>query len=288
VKPAPFEYVDPRSVDEALTHLGQHGDDAKVLAGGQSLVPMMNFRLARPRVLVDVNRVAGLETLAERDGLLHVGALVRQRALERWATARQPLVAAALRVVGHAAIRVRGTVAGSIAHADPAAELPALLLCLEGSVVTRSPRGERAIPAGDFFLGPLSTALAPDELVVETRWPLPPPGTGWGFHEVARRHGDFALVGVAATCTLRGDRVARARVTILGCGSTPLRASEAEAALTGQPPSAAVVEQAARAGAARLPAHDDLHADAAYRRRAARTLIARALGDAIGRTGGAV
>jgi carbon-monoxide dehydrogenase medium subunit len=283
MKPAPFEYLDPRSVAGALECLARHGEDAKVLAGGQSLVPMLNFRLARPRVLVDINRVPGLDGLEQRDGVLHVGALVRQRALERWAGGRAPLLAAGLRLVGHVAIRTRGTVAGSIAHADPAAELPALLLCCEGEVVTASPRGQRIIQAAHFFAGPLVTTLGADELVIETRWVLPGAGEGWGFHEVARRHGDFALAGAAAVLALRAGRVARARVAVFGCGPTPLRATAAEATLAGQEPAPARLEEAASAAAAALPGHADLHASAAYRRRAARTLMARALADAAGR-----
>ncbi len=280
MKPAPFEYLDPRSLADAVAALAQHGDEAKVLAGGQSLVPMLNFRLARPRVLVDINRIPGLDTLTERNGVLAVGALVRQRTLERWSVKRAPLLAAGLGLVGHAAIRNRGTVAGSVVHADPAAELPALLMALEGSVVARGPRGERVLSAPEFFRGPLVTALAADEIVMETRWPLPPAGAGWGFHEVARRHGDFALVGAAAVLMLGGGRVASARITVFGSGPAPQRAHEAEATLMGREPAAALIEEAARAGAARIATHDDIHATAAYRARVARTLMARALTDA--------
>ncbi len=285
MKPAPFEYRDPRSVDEVVALMAAHGDEAKVLAGGQSLVPMLNFRLARPALVVDVNRVAGLDGLAEDGGVLRVGALVRQRRLERWAAERAPLLAAGLRHVGHPAIRVRGTVGGSIVHADPAAELPALLLCFEGRVRARSRAGERTIPAADFFLGPLATALAAEELVVETCWPLPPPGTGWGFHEVARRHGDFALVGAAALVTVRDGRVERARLALFGCGPTPVRAGTAEKALAGQVPDPAVIEAAARASAEGLEPPGDLHATAAYRRRVAAVVAARALHDAVQRAG---
>jgi carbon-monoxide dehydrogenase medium subunit len=283
VKPAPFEYVAPRTVEAALEVLDRHGEEAKVLAGGQSLVPMLNFRLARPAVVVDINRVAGLDGLAEDDGTLRVGALVRQRRLERWAATGAPLLHAGLRLVGHTAIRTRGTVGGSVAHADPAAELPALLLALDGSVVARRRRGERLIPAEEFFQGPLLTALADDELITETRWTLPPPSAGWGLHEVARRPGDFALVGAIALLTLRGGRVAGARVVVFGSGPRPARLREAEAVLADRPPSAALLAEAARAGTAALETHDDLHASAEYRRRAARTLVARALADALGR-----
>jgi len=281
MKPAPFEYTDPRSVDEALQLLARHGDDAKILAGGQSLVPMLNFRLARPAVLVDINRVGALDGVVDERGAIRIGALVRQRQLERSIGPRAPLLAAGLALIGHTAIRVRGTVAGSIAHADPAAELPALLLCCDGEVVARSARGERVIAAADFFIGPLATALTSDELIVATRWPVAPAGTGWGLHEVARRHGDFALVGAAALVTRRDGRIERARVTIFGCGPTPVRATEAEAALAGRAATPAVIDDAARAASTKLAPHDDLHATAGYRRRVAGTLVARALTDAI-------
>ena len=238
MKPAPFDYFAPRSLAEALEHLRQHGDDAKILAGGQSLLPMLNLRIARPAALVDINGVAGLDGLTEKNGVLQLGALVRQRQLERWATERVPLLAAALRLVGHTAIRTRGTVAGNVSHADPASELPALFVCLDGSAVAASPRGERTIEASRFYVGPLTTSLAADEIVSETRWPLPPAGAGWGFHEVARRHGDFALVGAAALVTRAGGRIDSARIALFGAGPTPVRARAAEEALIGSDGSA--------------------------------------------------
>jgi carbon-monoxide dehydrogenase medium subunit len=283
MKPAPFDYVDPRTIDEALDHLGRHGDEAKVLAGGQSLAPMLNFRLARPALVVDINRVAGLDGVTEAGGALRIGALVRQRHLERSLDGRFPLLTTGLGLIGHTAIRVRGTVGGSIAHADPAAELPALLACCDGTALIRGRRGERSIAAAEFFLGPLMTALAPDELLVETRWPLPPPGTGWGLHEVARRHGDFALVGAAALVTLGDGKIHSARVVVFGCGGTPTRATAAEATLAGRAPTAALIDEAARAAAGALDPHADLHASAEYRRRVARVLMIRALSDAVGR-----
>jgi len=283
VKPAPFEYFDPRTVDEAVALLETHGDDAKVLAGGQSLVPMLALRVARPAVVIDVNRVAGLDGLRQDGATLSVGALVRQRALERWAPERAPLLGTAIRHVGHAAIRARGTVAGSIAHADPASELPALLVCLDGSVVARSRRGTRTIAASEFFQGPLTTALAADELVTETRWTLPPAHAGWGFREMARRQGDFALVGVAAVVTIARGVVASARVVIFGAAPTPLRARETERALTGQAATATVLADAAQRATAGLDAVSDIHAPAGYRVSVTRTLAARALADAAAR-----
>ena len=283
MKPAPFEYADPRTVDEAVALLATHGDDAKVLAGGQSLVPMLALRLARPSVVVDVNRVAGLDAITQSGTRVAIGALVRQRALERWAGERAPLVTTALRHVGHAPIRTRGTVAGSVAHADPASELPALLLCLDGAVVARSRRGTRTIAATDFFQGPLMTALAADELVTETLWTLPAPHTGWGFREMARRHGDFALVGVAVVLTLARGAVADARVALFGAAATPVRAAAVEQALRGQPPSGGVLAEAARLATVGLETVADIHAPAAYRASVARTLTGRALADAVAR-----
>ena len=283
MKSAPFEYVDPGSLDEVVERLAQSGDDAKILAGGQSLMPMLALRLARPAVVVDLNRVAGLDRLAASDGVLRLGALVRQRVLERWSHAHAPLFAAALRMVGHVPIRTRGTVAGSLGHADPAAELPALFLLLDGVAVARSRSGERAIVARDLFAGPLTTTLRHDEVIVETRWTLPPPHAGWGFHEVARRHGDFALVGAAAAVTVARGRTETARVALFGTGPTPVRAAAAESLLVGNAPGAALVAEAARAAAASLDPDSDLHATGHYRKRVAKTLAERALTDAFAR-----
>jgi carbon-monoxide dehydrogenase medium subunit len=244
---------------------------------------MLNFRLARPAMIVDINRVDGLDAITQTDATLRIGALVRQRRLEGWARERAPLLAAALALVGHAAIRNRGTVAGSVVHADPAAELPALLLALDGVVVARGPRGERSIPAAALFRGPLMTSLAADELVTETRWTLPASGDGWGFHEVARRHGDFALVGAVAIVGLRGGRIERARIAVFGAGPTPRRLDGAERALVGQSPAPAIVREAAENACRGLDTHDDIHATAEYRRTVAATLVARALANAIGR-----
>jgi carbon-monoxide dehydrogenase medium subunit len=277
MKPAPFEYHDPRTVDEAVALLATHGDDGKILAGGQSLVPMLALRLARPSVVIDVNRITGLDGVTQKGPSVSVGALVR------WATERAPLLTTALRHVGHAPIRTRGTVAGSVAHADPASELPALLLCLDGAVVARSHRGIRTIAAGDFFQGPLMTALAADELVTETRWTLPVAHAGWGFREMARRQGDFALVGVAVVLTLARGSVAEARIAIFGAAATPVRARAAERALLRQAPTEDVLAEAARAATAGLETVADIHAPAAYRASVARTLTARALADAAAR-----
>ena len=288
MKPAPFEYAAPQSLDEAVGAIATGGGDAKVLAGGQSLIPMLALRLARPALLVDINRIPGLDGIREAAGMLEIGALVRQRTLERWAASRSPLFADVLRHVAHPPIRNRGTVVGNVVHADPASELPALLLCLEGVVVARGPRGERMIPADRFYRAPLTTALGADELATAVRFTLPPAGAGWGFAEVSRRHGDFALVGAVAVLERAGDGlVTRARLAFFGAGGTPARGAAAEQALTGRSPTAARIADAARAAAAALSPDGDIHATAAYRRQVAATLAERTLTAALGRCGGA-
>jgi CO/xanthine dehydrogenase FAD-binding subunit len=228
VKPAPFEYALPESVDEALDLLGE---DARPLAGGQSLVPLLNFRLARPERLVDLNAIAELDYLRDSAGTLHIGALTRQATLERSGLVgeRWPLLTQAIRLVGHPQIRSRGTVGGSIAHADPAAELPVALSALGARFHARSRRGTRTLAAGELFLGPLTTALEPDELLVEIEVPPLPAGAGTAFVEHARTHGDFAVAGAAAVVAAG----AHAAIALLGADSVPVRASEAERALLG-------------------------------------------------------
>lgn len=255
MKPPPFRYERPRSVDEALALLAEHGTEAKVLAGGQSLVPVLNMRLARPAVLVDVNRVAGLDHVAP-NGSARVGALVRQadprlRGL--------PLLAEALPHVGHPATRNRGTVCGSVAHADAAAELPLVLVALGGSVRTGSTRGEREIAASEFFLGHFTTALEPDELVVETIWPAPPAGSGWAFEELAQRHGDFALCAAAAVT--RGNDL---RVAVGAVADRPLLLD-----VDAESPGESAAEQVDPFG--------NLHASADYQRQLVRVLVDRAV-----------
>ncbi len=273
MKPPAFDYVRVVSVEEAVATLAKHGQDAAVLAGGQSLLPLTNMRLARPGVLVDVNRVPGLDRI-EANGALTLGALVRQAdaLASREVASFAPVVAEALRHVGHAATRSRGTIGGSVAHADPAAELPALLLAFGGEVVLRSPRGERAVPAGDFFVGRLVTAREPDELVTAVRLPRPAPGTRFGFAELARRHGDFALAG--AVVALGPEP----RVVLFGVAQTPVRAGRAESSLAG----GASVAEAARLAAEGLDPLSDVHAPGEYRARMAAVVARRALEQAGG------
>ena len=287
MKPAPFAYHRPATLDEALALLAEHGGEAKPLAGGQSLIPAMNFRLARPAVLVDLNRVAELGYVrAGRDGL-QIGAMTRQRAVERSDAVRSaaPLLAEAMPFIAHPQIRNRGTVGGSLAHADPAAELPAVMLALEARFRARGPRGERWIPAGEFFTGILETALGPDELLLEVVVPKSPARTGYAFAELARRRGDYALVGVAARVTLdRRGRCQAARITLFSVGDGPVLAAAAAAMLDGQEPSPEAIRAAADAAAQRdIDPPSDIHASAAYRRRLAAVLTRRALARAVER-----
>ena len=281
VKPARFEYFDPRGVDEALELLGRHGDGAKLLAGGQSLVPLMNMRLARPTHLIDLNRIASLAYITEAAGGVRIGAMTRQATAEAsdLIRGRYPLLADALALLGHPVIRNRGTVGGSLAHADPAAELPAVVLALDARLVLAGPRGRRTVPARDFFVGYLQTVAASDEILAEIALPAPPARTGSSFLEVARRHGDFALVAVAAVLTLDADgRCASARLAFGGVAPTPARVERAEAVLVGQRPAPELFAAAAREVGAALRPESDLHASADYRREVGLALTRRALG----------
>jgi CO/xanthine dehydrogenase FAD-binding subunit len=228
MKPPPFDYEAPASVEEALPLLGL---DSTVLAGGQSLVPLLNLRLAQPELVVDLGGIAELDHIRAGDGTLRIGAMTRQVTLERseLVRGRWPLLGKAIRLVGHAQIRSRGTVGGSVAHADPAAELPVALTALGARFHLRSPGGTRTVEAADFFLGPLYTVREPDELLVEIEVPEPEPGAGSGFAEHARTHGDFATAGAAAVVAPGGS----AGIVLLGAGPLPVRAEAAERALSG-------------------------------------------------------
>ncbi|MCX7622619.1 MAG: xanthine dehydrogenase family protein subunit M [Thermomicrobium sp.] len=287
MKPPRFRYCSPESLEEALAVLGEFGDEAKPLAGGQSLIPMLNMRLARPSVLVDLNRIPALAGIERTDRFLRIGAMTRHRAVERSeSVARaQPLLAEAIGYVGHLPIRTRGTVGGSIAHADPAAELPGVLLALDGTVELQSRRGHRTVPARDFFVDLLTTSADPDELVIAVRFPVLPPRSGTAWLEVARRHGDYALVGVGAVVTLAEDRrtIRDARLCFIGVGNTPVRATGAEAALRGQPAAADTWRSAAEAVRNELDPASDIHASAQYRRSVAGVLTERALALAVQR-----
>jgi CO/xanthine dehydrogenase FAD-binding subunit len=281
MKPPRFDYLSPRSIDEALGVLARHGDEAKVLAGGQSLVPLLSFRLVRPAYLVDLNDVGGLAGIRLDDGHLAIGAMTRQRAVETSPLVRQrcPLLAEAMPQIGHVQIRNRGTIGGSLAHADPASELPAVVAALDGELVLQSARGQRVLKPEQFFVSYLTTAAAPDELLVEVRVPVAPPRTGSAFLEVSRRHGDFALVGVAATVTLDEAGVCTGAVIALtGVGPTPVLARDAARALVGERPAPTAFEAAGRSVAERVQPDSDLHASSDYRRQLASVLTRRALG----------
>jgi carbon-monoxide dehydrogenase medium subunit len=280
LKPAPFAYHAPTSVDEALALLAEYGDEAKPLAGGQSLVPLMNFRLARPAHLVDLNRIGELAYIRRDDGAVRIGAMTRQRHIERsrLVTEQWRLLSDAVQHIGHVHIRNRGTLGGSLAHADPAAELPAVMLALDAEALARSARGERTIKASYLFESHYATALAPDELLTEVRIAELSPRTGWAFEELSRRHGDFALVGVAALLTLdAGGAIREARLAFAGAGPTPIRASAAEAVLAGNQPSEALFREAGERAGHELDPDSDIHASAAYRREVAAVLTRRAL-----------
>lgn len=277
MKPAPFTYLDPPDLDGVLHALAEHGDDAAVISGGQSLLPLMNLRLARPEVLVDPRRVDGLRGVTVTDDAVVVGALTTATEL-----LESPAVAAALpglsqavACVGHLQIRNRGTIGGSVAHADPSAELPAVLLGCDGEVVLRSSRGTRTVAAADLFDGPFSTTREPDELLTEVRFPVPPGRSGWD--EVARRPGDFALAGLFAAVDLADGVVRDARLAFSGLGDRPLRAVAAEQVLLGRPLDATAVDDCADAVVAELAPPDDVHATGAHRAALAAALVRRLL-----------
>ena len=279
MKPAKFDYHAPGSIDEAVELLARYGGDAKVLAGGQSLVPLLNFRLARPAALVDVNRIAALSYIREVNGTVAFGAMTRQRTIEfsPVVASRLPLLREATRWVGHLPIRSRGTIGGSIAHADPSAEYPAVLTALEGEVVVQGPRGRRTVKTADLFETYLTTTLAPEELVVEVRLPAMPTGSGYAFEEFSRRHGDFAIVGIAAMLVRDGARCTSARLAAAGAGPVPVRLRAAEEILERDGLSDAAIEAAAARAAELVAPDSDIHASAEYRRHLTSVLTGRAL-----------
>jgi carbon-monoxide dehydrogenase medium subunit len=287
VKPPPFEHHIVGSVDEATSALAEFGDEAKVLAGGQSLMPLLNLRLARPSHLIDINRVAELDGISNGDGV-RIGAVTRHRTAERSAALRSanPLVADAIRWIGHVAIRNRGTIGGSLAHSDPSAELPLLLVTLGGSVEVRSARGGRTIAAEDLFDGFLTTTLEPDELLTSASYPALAAGTGWSFQQFSRRSGDFGIVSAAVTLRIADDVCRDVRIGLAGVAGTPIRLREAESALTGERLSTSSSDGVVKAAVAALEPASDLHGTSAYRRHLATTLVSRALAEAHSRSAG--
>jgi carbon-monoxide dehydrogenase medium subunit len=284
VKPPPFSYAAPTSVAEAVGLLAEHADaEPRVLAGGQSLIPLMNFRLAKPGVLVDLRNVAGLSGIRREDDVLVVGAMTRLSELERSpeVAAAAPLVAEAVGLVAHTPVRNSGTIGGSLAHADPAAELPAVALALGAELVAAGPAGPRRIAAAEFLRGPFTTALAPDEILTEIRLPLWP--GGHAFVEFSRIYANFAVVAVAVLVELDGDRIGRAAVALAGVAPTAVRAISAERALAGAACDGAVASDAAEAAVADLSPAGDLHASAETRLALARTYVRRGVELAISR-----
>jgi carbon-monoxide dehydrogenase medium subunit len=279
MKPAPFEYHAPESVADVVGLLAAHGDDAKPLAGGQSLVPMLSLRLARFEHLIDLNRVTELTTVERRDDAVVVGAMTRQVALERPGPTRDvSLLGQAAPLIGHFQIRNRGTVGGSVAHADPASEIPAVALALDAELQVATPSGPRAVPAAGFFVGNWTTVLEPDELLTAISFPVWEGRCGSAVEEVARRHGDFALTGTAcAVCLDAGDRIERCAIALFGMGSTPVRAPAAEAALIGHAGDDAELKEAAQLAVQDLDPPDDVHASARYRRSVGAHVVRRGL-----------
>ncbi|MFY9998275.1 MAG: xanthine dehydrogenase family protein subunit M [Trebonia sp.] len=273
------EYEAPTTMAEAVDLLAEHQDEASVLAGGQSLIPLMALRLARPAVLIDINGLSELSLVAVEDGRVTIGAMTREYVAEDSATIGDtvPLLAAALPLIGHEAIRSRGTIGGSLAHADPAAELPAVARALDAEFVVRGRAGERVVPAADWFEGYLATSRRPDEILAEVRFPAAGPGTGVAFLEVARRHGDFAIVGLAVSLTLADGVISDARLAFAGVSDVPVRAAEAEDLLIGQRPSAELFAEAARVATAALDPPADLNGSPEYRKQIAATLVRRGL-----------
>jgi carbon-monoxide dehydrogenase medium subunit len=290
VKPPPFDYSRPETLDEALELLAELGDESRPLAGGQSLIPLLSMRLARPAHLVDLAGVTPLAAVRADGTGVSIGAMVRERRAEADPDVARhaPALVEALPFIGHPAIRSRGTIGGSLSHADPAAELPAVAVVAEADLVAESrDRGRRTIPATEFFTGFFSTALEPDEILTGARFSAPPSASGWAVDEVARRHGDFAMVGAVVMVRLdrNTQRVAEARIALSGVADTPVRAPDAEALLAGAEPSADAWAEAAHAAAAALSPPADLHGSSAYRRHVAGVLVRRTLAAAASRAG---
>ena len=279
MKPAKFDYHAPTSLDDAVALLQRYGGDAKILAGGQSLMPLLNFRLSRPAALVDLNRIASLAYIREENGQVRLGAMTRQRTIEfsPVVARRLPLLSEATKWVGHLPIRTRGTIGGSIAHADPSAEYPAVLTALEGEVVASGPKGERVVKAKDLFLTYLTTSLESDEVLSEIRLPVMPMGAGFALEEFARRHGDFAIVAIAAMVVRDAARCKQARLATAGAGPVPVRLRAAEEILERDGVTDAAIDAAARRAAELVSPDSDIHASADYRRHLTMVLTRRAL-----------
>ncbi len=279
MKLPPVDYEAPETVSEAVDLLAEYRDDASVLAGGQSLIPLLALRLARPSVLIDINGIAELSGVSATDGWVTIGAMTREYVAEESGTVTDtvPLLAAALPFIGHEAIRSRGTIGGSLAHADPAAELPAVARALDAEFVVRGQSGERVIPAAEWFEGYLTTSRRSDELLVAARFPAARPGTGASFQEVARRHGDFAIVGLAVSLALSDGAISAAQLAFAGLSDVPVRATDAEDLLVGEVPSTELFDEAARRATEDIDPPADLHGSSEYRKKVAAALVRRGL-----------
>lgn len=288
MKPAPFTYARPGSLDEALALLRAGGEDAKLLAGGQSFVPLLNLRMASVDAVVDLNRLDELAYIRREDDTLCIGAMTRHRQIEVSAEveAAQPLLTRAAAEVGHLAIRNRGTIGGSLVHADPAAEWPLVAATLDAQLVLRAQAATRTLPAREFFLAPLTTAIEPHEILCEVRFPVAPAGAVWGMQELCRRPGDFAIVAVACQLTLADDgRCAAAALAVGGAHGTPLHIPEVDAILGGSAADEEAIARAAEKVAESVDPSGDVHGSADYRRRMVKVLSARALREAWGKAG---
>ena len=284
MKPPSFAYHAPHTLNEALSLLNQYGSDAKILAGGQSLVPMMNFRVAQPAILIDINRIKELAYIKDGNDGLRIGAMTRQRTVERDANVakRSPLIHETMPHIAHPQIRNRGTIGGSVAHADPAAELPTIMLTLNAKLLAKNAKGERWIDAQDFFVGLFTTALEPDEILAEIQIPDLPARSGYAFEEVARRHGDYAMMGAAATMTLdEGGKCKDVRLVFLSVGETPLLSSSAAQALIGNKPTPELIQSAA--SDTDITPSSNIHASERYHKHLANVLGKRVLTKAYGR-----
>lgn len=289
MKPCAFEYFAPNTVKEAVGLLEKYEDEAKILAGGQSLVPIMNFRLGRPEVLIDINKIQGLDHIKEEGEALLIGALTRERDLELSPLVQErcPILAEAVSFIGHIPIRNRGTIGGSLVHADPSSELPTVICCLDGEMKVVGPSGERTLEVEEFFLTYLTTSLEPSEILVEVKIPTVPQDTGWSFVELSRRTGDFAIVGVATLLFMEDGGVCKeARIALGGVAPTPIRAEEAEEVLAGQKITDALIEKAGEGAAEATETEPDYHASAEYRKEMARVFVQKGLHEALSRVKG--
>jgi carbon-monoxide dehydrogenase medium subunit len=291
MKPAPFDYYAPGTVEEAVALLAKLEDDdidAKIIAGGQSLMPMLGLRMARPEALVDLGKIKALKYIREEDGVIAIGAMTSKSAAEDsdLIKAKQPLFHAATENIGHRQIRNQGTVGGSFAHADPAAEYGAIAMALGMEMVVAGPDGERTVPADEFYVSFLTTDIDCTEVLTEVRMPVMPAGTGWAFQEMARRVGDLALAGVAVTLRLQGGQCADVVIAVFGVNATAARLSDAEQVVNGKSPDEALFAQAGKVAAAEIDQPiSDVHASAEYRRALIETLVARCLAQAVERAG---